>query len=130
MSDIEGQKLAQLRTEQVDAKFALLDVMSVSELLEVMNESDSEVPKAVAKVLPVIGAAIEDIVERMMQGGRLVYLGAGTSGRLGVLDAAECGPTFSVSPDEVIAFIAGGDNALRQAVDGAEDDPTAGEVDL
>ena len=58
MSDIEGQKLAQLRTEQVDAKFALLDVMSVSELLEVMNESDSEVPKAVAKVLPVIGAAI------------------------------------------------------------------------
>jgi hypothetical protein len=103
MSDKAGRDLAQLRTEQVDAKFALLDVMTVPELLEVMNESDSEVPIAVAKVLPTIGAAIEDIVERMMQGGRLIYMGAGTSGRLGVLDAAECGPTFSVTPDEVIA---------------------------
>ena len=130
MSEVNGRDLAQLRTEQVDAKFALLDVMTVPELLEVMNESDSEVPKAVAKVLPVIGSAIEDIVERMMQGGRLIYMGAGTSGRLGVLDAAECGPTFSVSPDEVVAFIAGGSTALRQAVEGAEDDPVAGENDL
>ncbi len=104
--------------------------MTVPELLEVMNESDSEVPKAVAKVLPTIGAAIEDIVERMMQGGRLIYMGAGTSGRLGVLDAAECGPTFSVTPDEVIAFIAGGNEALRTAVEGAEDDPVAGANDL
>lgn len=130
MSDTQGRDLAALRTEQVDAKFALLDVMTVPELLEVMNESDSEVPKAVAKVLPTIGKAIEDIVERMMQGGRLVYMGAGTSGRLGVLDAAECGPTFSVSPDEVVAFIAGGNEALRTAVEGAEDDPVAGENDL
>ncbi len=119
-----------LRTEQVDAKFQFLDVMSTAELLEVMNESDAEVPKAVAKVLPVIEAAIESIVDRMLQGGRLIYIGAGTSGRLGVLDAAECGPTFSVSSDEVIAFIAGGDKALREPVEKAEDNPELGKTDL
>ncbi|MEN9325145.1 MAG: N-acetylmuramic acid 6-phosphate etherase [Actinomycetota bacterium] len=130
MADIDQEKLAGLRTEQVDAKFALLDVMSVSELLQVMNESDAEVPRAVAAVLPTVGAAIDAIVDRMLQGGRLIYMGAGTSGRLGVLDAAECGPTFSVSPDEVMAFIAGGDAALRIPVEGAEDDPEAGVADL
>ena len=116
------EELAALRTEQVDEKFALLDVMTVSELLQVMNESDSEVPRAVGEVIPIIKEAIDGIIDRMLQGGRLVYLGAGTSGRLGVLDAAELGPTFSVAPTDVIAFIAGGDIALRQAVESAEDD--------
>ena len=115
------EELAALRTEQVDEKFALLDVMTVGELLQVMNESDTEVPKAITQVLPTIKIVIDGVVDRMLQGGRLIYMGAGTSGRLGVLDAAELGPTFSVAPTEVIAFIAGGDVALRQAVEAAED---------
>jgi N-acetylmuramic acid 6-phosphate etherase len=115
------EELAALRTEQVDEKFALLDVMTVDELLHVMNESDTEVPKAIAHVIPTIKIVIDGIIDRMLQGGRLIYMGAGTSGRLGVLDAAELGPTFSVAPTEVLAFIAGGDIALRQAVEAAED---------
>jgi len=115
------EELAALRTEQVDEKFALLDVMTVDELLHVMNESDTEVPKAIAQVIPTIKIVIDGIIDRMLQGGRLIYMGAGTSGRLGVLDAAELGPTFSVAPTEVLAFIAGGDIALRQAVEAAED---------
>ena len=115
------EELAALRTEQVDEKFALLDVMTVGELLQVMNESDTEVPKAITQVLPTIKIVIDGVIDRMLQGGRLIYMGAGTSGRLGVLDAAELGPTFSVAPTEVIAFIAGGDVALRQAVEAAED---------
>ena len=111
--DTSTDALGALRTEQVDAKFHMLDVMSVSELLSAMNESDAEVPKAVALQLPTIEKAIDGVVDRMMQGGRLIYIGAGTSGRLGVLDAAECGPTFSVSEDQVLALIAGGDSALR-----------------
>jgi N-acetylmuramic acid 6-phosphate etherase len=99
--DSNEPELGLLRTEQVDAKFQLLDVMSISELLQAMNESDTEVPKAVNAILPRIEKAIDAVVDRMLQGGRLVYLGAGTSGRLGVLDAAECGPTFSVSTDQV-----------------------------
>ena len=115
------EELAALRTEQVDEKFALLDVMTVGELLQVMNESDTEVPKAITQVLPTIKIVIDGVIDRKLQGGRLIYMGAGTSGRLGVLDAAELGPTFSVAPTEVIAFIAGGDVALRQAVEAAED---------
>ncbi len=124
------EELAALRTEQVDEKFALLDVMTVGELLQVMNESDTEVPKAVALVLPTIKVVIDGIIDRMLQGGRLIYLGAGTSGRLGVLDAAELGPTFSVAPTEVIAFIAGGEVALRQAVEAAEDNEEASILEL
>jgi N-acetylmuramic acid 6-phosphate etherase len=95
-----------------------------------MNESDAEVPRAVALQLPAIEKAIDGVVDRMMQGGRLIYIGAGTSGRLGVLDAAECGPTFSVSEDQVLALIAGGDSALRLPAEGAEDKPQAGASDL
>jgi N-acetylmuramic acid 6-phosphate etherase len=123
-------ELGLLRTEQVDSKFQMLDVMTVSELLQAMNESDTEVPKAVSLVLPQIEKAIDGVVDRMLQGGRLIYLGAGTSGRLGVLDAAECGPTFSVSADQVVAFIAGGDSALRSPAEGAEDKPELGAADM
>ena len=124
------QELGLLRTEQVDSKFHMLDVMTVSELLQAMNESDSEVPKAISLVLPKIEKAIDDVIDRMLQGGRLIYIGAGTSGRLGVLDAAECGPTFSVSSDQVVAFIAGGDSAIKNAAEGAEDRPELGIADL
>ena len=130
VSNIEDLTLGLLRTEQVDTKYKELDVMSVSELLHAMNEGDLEVPRAIALVLPEIESAINAIVDRMSRGGRLVYIGAGTSGRLGVLDAAECGPTFSVSDEQVIAFIAGGEGALIHAVEGAEDDPTSGANDL
>jgi len=123
-------ELGSLRTEQVDSKFQMLDIMTVSELLQAMNESDGEVPKAVNLVLPKIEKAIDGVVDRMLQGGRLIYIGAGTSGRLGVLDAAECGPTFSVSTDQVVAFIAGGDSALRSPAEGAEDKPELGAEDL
>ena len=128
--DTSTHALGALRTEQVDAKFHMLDVMSVSELLSAMNESDAEVPRAVSLQLPAIEKAIDGVVDRMMQGGRLIYIGAGTSGRLGVLDAAECGPTFSVSEDQVLALIAGGDSALRLPAEGAEDKPQAGASDL
>lgn len=128
--DTSTSQLGQLRTEQVDAKFHMLDVMSVSELLSAMNESDAEVPRAVSLQLSVIEKAIDAVVDRMLQGGRLIYIGAGTSGRLGVLDAAECGPTFSVSDDQVLAVIAGGDSALRSPAEGVEDNPLAGERDL
>lgn len=128
--DTSTHALGALRTEQVDAKFHMLDVMSVSELLSAMNESDAEVPRAVSLQLPAIEKAIDGVVDRMMQGGRLIYIGAGTSGRLGVLDAAECGPTFSVSEDQVLALIAGGDSALRLPAEGAEDKPHAGASDL
>lgn len=128
--DMSTSSLGQLRTEQVDAKFHMLDVMSVSELLSAMNESDSEVPRAVALQLPTIERVIDAVVDRLLQGGRLIYIGAGTSGRLGVLDAAECGPTFSVTNDQVQAVIAGGDSALRAPAEGVEDDPSAGERDL
>lgn len=128
--DTSTAKLGSLRTEQVDAKFHMLDVMSVSELLSAMNESDAEVPRAVAAQLPVIEKAIDGVVDRLMQGGRLIYIGAGTSGRLGVLDAAECGPTFSITDDQVLALIAGGDSALRLPAEGVEDDPQAGASDL
>lgn len=129
-SNDKEPELGLLRTEQVDSKFQMLDVMSVAELLQAMNESDAEVPKAINLVLPKIEKAIDGVVDRMLQGGRLIYMGAGTSGRLGVLDAAECGPTFSVSTDQVVAFIAGGEAALRSPVEGAEDNPALGVADL
>lgn len=130
VGNTENLTLGLLRTEEVDSKYKELDVMSVSELLLAMNEGDLEVPRAIALVLPEIENAINAIVDRMSAGGRLIYIGAGTSGRLGVLDASECGPTFSVSDEQVMAFIAGGEGALTHAVEGAEDDPAASAEDL
>ena len=130
MSAEPKAELGKLRTEQVDEKFHLLDIMSIGELLKAMNESDADVPKAIALQLPAIERAIDAIVDRLMQGGRLIYIGAGTSGRLGVLDAAECGPTFSISDDQVIALIAGGETAIKHAVEGAEDNAELGVTDL
>ena len=107
-----------------------LEQMSVEELGLVINDEDQNVAKAVKKILPQINLFINATLPKMQQGGRLIYLGAGTSGRLGILDASECPPTFGVSPDHVIGLIAGGDGAIRTAVEGAEDDSEQGWKDL
>lgn len=107
-----------------------LEKMDTRELLESMNKEDQSVPLAVAKTIPVITTLVDIIAGKMKEGGRLFYLGAGTSGRLGVLDASECPPTYGVPHDWVIGLIAGGDRALRYSVEHAEDDPMQGWKDL
>ncbi len=107
-----------------------IDTVSTLEMVRLINAEDSAVPAAVATQLESIAAAIDAIAARMAQGGRLIYIGAGTSGRLAVLDASECPPTFGVSPEQVLALIAGGERAIHHAVEGAEDDRAAGAADL
>ncbi len=107
-----------------------IDIVSTLELVQLMNAEDQRVAQAVAGELPQIAAAIDAIAARMERGGRLIYLGAGTSGRLGVLDASECPPTFGTPPERVVALIAGGLDALTTAVEGAEDDGAAGARDI
>lgn len=119
-------ELDALATESVDPRYADIDQLSVAELASLMNEADAEVPAAVRRALPQIVPAIEAVVDRMRRGGRLIYIGAGTSGRLGVLDASEIPPTFSAAPGQVQAIIAGGRQATWAAVEGAEDDEDAG----
>ncbi|WP_234736045.1 N-acetylmuramic acid 6-phosphate etherase [Tellurirhabdus bombi] len=99
-----------------------LEQMSVQELLTNINKEDKTVPLAVEKAIPQIEALVAQLTKRMKEGGRLFYIGAGTSGRLGVVDASECPPTYGVSPDLVVGLIAGGDGAIRRAVENAEDD--------
>ncbi len=115
-----------LETERVDARYASIDRASVAELASLMNEADATVPAAVRAALPQIVPAIEAVAERMRDGGRLLYVGAGTPGRLGVLDASECPPTFSTPPDLVRGLIAGGEPAMFAAQEGVEDDADAG----
>lgn len=110
------------RTTEQDSHYRHLEKMSVPELLENINTEDKHVPEAVAKSIPQITALVEATADRMLAGGRLFYIGAGTSGRLGVVDASECPPTFGVSPDLVIGIIAGGKQAMFNAVEFAEDD--------
>lgn len=107
-----------------------LERMSTLELLRHINTEDRRVPEAVGLVIPAIEALVDAVVERMQRGGRLFYMGAGTSGRLGVVDASECPPTFGVAHGLVIGLIAGGDPAIRKAVEFAEDDPEQGWKDL
>jgi N-acetylmuramic acid 6-phosphate etherase len=104
--------------------------MSVGELLENMNKEDKTVPLAVEKAIPQIERLVEEVVEKMKAGGRLFYLGAGTSGRLGIVDASECPPTYGIEFDKVVGLIAGGDGAIRKAVEFAEDDVGQGWEDL
>ncbi|MFJ5880368.1 N-acetylmuramic acid 6-phosphate etherase [Kitasatospora cineracea] len=107
-----------------------IDLLATAELARLMNAEDRTVPEAVAGELPAIAAAVDAIVERMRRGGRLVYAGAGTAGRLGVLDAGECPPTFGTAPGQVVGLIAGGPGAVTAAVEGAEDDRAAAVADL
>jgi len=119
-----------IKTTEQDSKYNHLEKMSVSELLININSEDKSVPLAVEKAIPQIETLVRNIVEKLQNGGRLFYLGAGTSGRLGILDASECPPTFGVSHDLVIGLIAGGDTAIRKAVEFAEDSLTQGWADL
>ncbi|MFZ7243036.1 N-acetylmuramic acid 6-phosphate etherase [Avibacterium avium] len=116
-------QLSQLSTEQRNPNSMNLDELSALEIVQLMNAEDKNVPLAIEKCLPQIATAVEKIVHAFQHGGRLVYLGAGTSGRLGVLDASECPPTFGVSSEMVKGIIAGGERALRHPIEGAEDNP-------
>ena len=109
------------QTEQ-NSKYRHLETKTIQEIIHEINHEDHSVAKAVQTVLPNVQALIEALVPKLKSGGRLFYIGAGTSGRLGILDASECPPTFGVSPDLVIGLIAGGDKAIRKAVEFAEDD--------
>ena len=124
------QTLSTLITEQRNPNSMHVDSLSALEIVQLMNEEDKQVPLAIEKCLPQIAQAVECIVAAFQQGGRLVYIGAGTSGRLGVLDASECPPTFGVSPEMVKGIIAGGERALRHPIEGAEDSKTHAVVDL
>jgi N-acetylmuramic acid 6-phosphate etherase len=123
-------ELEHLVSESRNPDTMQIDLMSTLQILAAMNAEDAIVPDAVKMVLPQIAAAVDRIVEAFRQGGRLIYLGAGTSGRLGVLDASECPPTFGVPEGMVVGLIAGGDRALRHPIEGAEDNPGEGRRDL
>ena len=124
------QTLSTLITEQRNPNSMNVDSLSALEMVQLMNQEDKQVPLAIEKCLPQIAQAVECIVAAFQQGGRLVYIGAGTSGRLGVLDASECPPTFGVSPEMVKGIIAGGERALRHPIEGAEDSKAQAVVDL
>ena len=124
------QTLSTLITEQRNPNSMQVDSLSALEIVQLMNQEDKQVPLAIEKCLPQIAQAVECIVAAFQQGGRLVYIGAGTSGRLGVLDASECPPTFGVSPEMVKGIIAGGERALRHPIEGAEDSKAQAVVDL
>ena len=119
-----------IKTEMRNPATKHIDTMSTADMIACIQAENVNAVNAIEAELPAITAAVDAITERMQKGGRLFYMGCGTSGRLGVLDASECPPTYGVSPDLVIGLIAGGDRALRNAVEGAEDNETAGRKDL
>lgn len=123
-------KLHRLTTEQRNPVSASIDTLPSIEIVKLMNREDQQVAQAVAQESLSIAQAIDVITDRFQRGGRLIYIGAGTSGRLGVLDASECPPTFSTPPEMVVGLIAGGNAALTRAVEGAEDLPESGAEDL
>jgi Predicted sugar phosphate isomerase len=122
--------LSNLTTERRNDATMNLDELSVETAAQLMNQEDQKVAPSVEKALPQIAQAVKQIIQAFNHGGRLIYMGAGTSGRLGVLDAAECVPTFGVSKEMVVGLIAGGAQAMTVAVEGAEDSLTLGPQDL
>jgi N-acetylmuramic acid 6-phosphate etherase len=122
--------LEKLLTEQRNPASAEIDTLPTADVLRIMNAEDRKVADAVAAAIPDITLAVDGIVERFRAGGRLFYIGAGTSGRLGVLDASECPPTYAVPYDMVQGIIAGGEAALSRATEASEDDPVSGERDI
>jgi len=128
--EIGAASLGQLATEARNPASEQLDQLSTVEMLGVINAADRRVAEAVAAEIPNIAEVVDAVADRIMRGGRLFYIGAGTSGRLGVLDASECPPTFGVFPEQVQGIIAGGDTALRISIEGAEDDASLGVSDL
>jgi N-acetylmuramic acid 6-phosphate etherase len=127
---LDGEQLGSLATERVNPRTAELDRMGPLEIVRAMNAEDATVAGAVAAELPRVAEAIEAIAGRLREGGRLIYVGAGTSGRLGALDAVECPPTFGVPQDRIVGCIAGGTFALGLAAEDFEDEAEAGQADL
>ncbi len=123
-------ELNSINTEQRNIKTTHIDTMSTLDMVKLINEEDKKVAIAVGEEAEHIAAAVDVIAGQLGQGGRLVYVGCGTSGRLGILDAVECPPTYSTDPEEVIGLIAGGNEAIFRAKEGAEDDPVQGVEDL
>ena len=119
-----------IKTTEQTSNYENLDKMSLSDLLSNINKEDKTVPNAVEKAVPQIKILTQNVVQKLKNGGRLFYMGAGTSGRLGIVDASECPPTFGVSHNLVIGLIAGGDSAIRKAVEFAEDNTNQGWKDL
>ncbi|THA25819.1 N-acetylmuramic acid 6-phosphate etherase [Streptomyces sp. RKND-216] len=128
-SELRAQ-LETLTTEAFRSELAEIDQLPTLEIARLMNAEDATVPAAVAEQLPVIAAAIDGAAERMARGGRLVYAGAGTAGRVGVVDASECPPTFNTAPEQVVGLIAGGPDAVITSVEGAEDSRELAAADL
>lgn len=122
--------LNQLKTEQRNQRTTHIDTLSTLDMIRLINEEDRKVAEAVGAEAENIAAAVDVIAGQMKEGGRLIYSGCGTSGRLGILDAVECPPTYSTDPDQVVGLIAGGTPAIFKAVEGAEDDENQGKVDL
>lgn len=127
---VRPEDLARFTTEMADPRYADIDLLETTEMVRVMNEADAEVSRAVKRASASIVEAIDAISAQLARGGRLIYVGAGTAGRMGVLDASECPPTFSTDPSLVVGIIAGGPGALTTAVEGAEDDYEAGLASL
>ncbi len=123
-------ELARLLTEQRNPASSRIDEVSIEEALRIINEEDKKVAGAVESEIPHIAKAVHLIIRSLKAGGRLIYVGAGTSGRLGVLDAAECPPTFGTAPDRIVGVIAGGEPALRKSIEAVEDDPAAGAKEI
>ncbi|WP_113674328.1 N-acetylmuramic acid 6-phosphate etherase [Vallitalea guaymasensis] len=123
-------KLSDIETEQKNERTKNIDILTTIEVLQLMNDEDKKVAGAVQKVLPDIAEAVDIIYEKIADGGRLIYCGCGTSGRLGILDAVECPPTFGVEPELIQGIIAGGMGAIIKAVEGAEDNFQLGAEDL
>lgn len=124
------ENLDRLATEQSNPRTVEIDILPTVDALMLLNDEDRDVPEAVRRVIPAIGRAVDRVVEAMREGGRLVYVGAGTSGRLGCLDASEIPPTYGMDPGRVVGLIAGGDGALRRSIEGAEDSRDLGAEDL
>jgi len=123
-------KWEDIKTEERNEMTMHIDMLDTEDMLRVINTEDQKVALAVKEELPKIAEAVDTIAEHLKKGGRLIYCGAGTSGRLGILDAVECPPTFSTEPEQIVGLIAGGYNAIFKAVEGAEDSQELGEKDL
>ena len=128
--EVNPHHVAQLATEQLNPASDDLDLKSTTQILRILNRADQTVPRAVQRVLPAVAKAVDAIVASFQQGGRLIYVGAGTSGRLGVLDASECPPTYNTPAAQVVGVIAGGSRALEAATETTEDDPKLGAAAL
>lgn len=122
--------IAKLNTEQRNPKTMNIDMMSTEEIITVINQEDTLVPNVIARQVPIISEVVDKVVVAFKQGGRLIYIGAGTSGRLGIIDASECPPTFGTDPSLVVGIIAGGKEAMTEAIEGVEDDKQQGQTDL